>query len=106
MIFTTPYEIFPWHEQDSIVFVGILYLLPLYLVLGVFLNILIWKLPISKLNRVLPFLSGAGFFILILNIDHFFRKVVITGICFGSVMLLAVILSTIRDTLIISRLNS
>lgn len=105
MIFTSPYEIFPWYEQDSIVFVGILYLFPLYLVLGVFLNILVWKLPISKLNRLLPFLTGAGFFILILNIDHFFRQIVITGICFGSIMSLAVILSAIKDALIVSRLN-
>lgn len=106
IIFTTPYEIFPWYEQDSIVFVGLLYLFPLYLVLGVFLNILVWTLPVSKLNKLLPFLTGTGFIILILFfIDHFFRQVVITGICFGSVMFLTVIFSAIKDTLIISRLD-
>lgn len=105
MIFTTPYEIFPWYEQDGIVFVGILYLFPFYLAIGVFLNIIVWGLPISKLNRILPFLSGAGFVFLILCIDHFYRQVVITGICFGSVMILAVTLSAIKDFLIVSRLS-
>ncbi|SPF36150.1 membrane hypothetical protein [Candidatus Desulfosporosinus infrequens] len=106
MIFTSPYKVFPWYDPDSIGLIGMFYLFPFYLVLGVFLNILVWTLPVSKLNRLLPFLTGAGFFILILFfIDHFFRQVVITGICFGSVMFLAVILSAINDTIIVSRLD-
>lgn len=105
MIFISPYEIFPWYEPDTIEFLGIFYLFPFYLVIGVFLNILGWGLPISKLNRLLPFLTGVGFVFLTLFIDHFFRQVVITGICFGSVMFLAVILSAIKDFLIVSRLE-
>ena len=105
MIFTSPYEIFPWYEPDTIVFVGIFYLFPFYLVIGVFLNILVWGLPISKLNRLLPFLTGAGFVFLTLSIDHFYGQVEIKGICFGSVMFLAVMLSAIKDSLIVSRLD-
>lgn len=108
MVFTSPFEIFPWYEPDSIVFLGILYFFPVYLVIGVFLNILIWGLPISKLNRFLPFISGAGFVFLTLLLDHlmnhFYRQVVI-GICFGSVMFLAVMFTAIKDSLILSRLD-
>lgn len=105
MIYTSPFQIFPWYEPDTLEFVGIFLLSPIYIIIGVILNGLCKVLPISKINRLLPFLTFGGFVGLTLLIDNFYWLVVSGGILFGSIMFLVVLVTAIRDFVTIKKIN-
>jgi hypothetical protein len=96
-IFTSPFPMFPWYEPDSIEFLGIFILVPIYAVIGGSLVHLSAVLPMSKANKLIPFVTAGGFAFLVLLIDHFFKLIVIAGICFGSIIFIATMLSAVRD---------
>lgn len=58
---------FPWYTSEAWQFLIVTHIVnPIFLVVGVLLVILGFFFPVSKLNRVIPFLSSASAYILYL----------------------------------------
>jgi hypothetical protein len=102
-IFTSSFPMFSWYEPDSIEFLGIFLLAPIYAVIGGSLVHLGAVLPISKANKLLPFITVGGLALLAflvadgLNSITSFKLIVFIGISFGCAMFIVTLISAIRD---------
>jgi len=64
-------NIFPWHETDPIFILITWYLVFAFLIIGVILKNIGTKVPISKLNAILPFYTIGYLAVTVLTADKF-----------------------------------
>lgn len=106
IIYTTPFKVFPWYEQDSITLLAIFIVSPGYLLVGNALLLLGKYMPISKINKVIPFVAFITLIIPIIIINdyplHFYNWMYF-GISACCLLILGVIITTIKDSILVRK---
>ena len=106
MTYTTPFKASPWYEPDSLALLGIFIVSPGYLLVGITLLLLGKYMPISKMNKVIPFAAFITLIIPIIIINdyplHFYNWMYF-GISACCVLILGVIITTIKDSILVRK---
>jgi hypothetical protein len=105
-IYTSPFKSSPWYEPDTLAFLGVLLISPLYLLVGTALFILSKFLIISKMNKLLPFIAFIVLVIPVFLLDtfqHEFYQIVTIGILACCLLFCGVIITTIKDLILVRK---
>lgn len=104
--YTTPFKAFPWYESDSITLLAIFIVSPGYLLVGITLLLLGKYMPISRINKVIPFAAFITLIIPIIIINdyplHFYNWMYF-GILACCLLILGVIITTIKDSILVRK---
>lgn len=100
IIYTSPFQIFPCYEPDSLVFLGLFFLSLLFLFIGIALFVLGRSISISIINKLLPYIS-IGLVIPVFLLEYFHFKY-FYQIVFGGIVLICLLFCGVVGTTILN----